>query len=386
MSGEAGAAPEPRDALAVCLYIEQLRRAVPGGIGTYAGGLVKGLKELGERHVTLLASATAKRPDPLEALGYAVSTIRLPGPLLVRLADRGLLRLRRGGRVLPPGLAAAHSVSSALPPLLRGSVPMTVMVHDLAWRTVPGSTTRRGAEWHEAALRRAARHADRLVVPSGQTAEELLGAGLGIADERVVVIEEGVDHLAPLDDAARAAGAARLRAIGLDGRPYLLSVGTLEPRKNLSRVVEAYATVAGRRPDVPALVLVGPKGWGPRLVAAAGVHLAGKVSPAELTGLYAGAVAVVYVPLSEGFGLPAAEAMSLGVPVVASRRVPSVAGAALEVEAGDAGSIADGLERVLGDDATRRAVVEAGLERTARFRWSEAARSHVALWRALAHG
>ena len=384
-SPPSGRQPSAASGSEICLYVEQLRRAVPGGIGTYARGLVKGLDEIGLRGVILLASRPSRRPDPLERLGHPLRTVPLPGAVLVRLADRRLVRLRPGGPVLPSSVSIVHSVSSELAPVRRGTA-CTVTVHDLAWRRDPATTTRRGAAWHEAALRLAAREADRIVVPSRQTADDLLGAGLDIAGDRVVVIGEGVDHLAPLDGRAMKAAARRLASLGLAGRPYILSVATLEPRKNLRRLLAAHLLWSSISPGVPDLVLVGPKGWGRDLPPSRAAHLAGEVTDSELTGLYAGALAVVYVPLAEGFGLPAAEAMSLGVPVVASSAVPSAAGAAIEVDPTDVESIAEGLRRAVEDDEARRSAVRAGTERAMGFRWREAARAHAELWEALGRG
>jgi alpha-1,3-rhamnosyl/mannosyltransferase len=112
------------------------------------------------------------------------------------------------------------------------------------------------------------------------------------------------------------------------------------------------------------------------------VVLAGSVDAAPLAALYAGARAQVYVPLVEGFGLPAVEAMAAGVPVVASP-MPSTGGAALEVDPLDTGAIADALVQVTTDEATRSGLVQAGAERASRLTWKAAARRHQEIWTAL---
>ncbi|MEA2716720.1 MAG: hypothetical protein QOI99_1037, partial [Actinomycetota bacterium] len=130
------------------LVAEQLRRPVPGGIGTYVRGLVGGLGAAGPERVdvTLWTSrAPGAGPDPLAALGRVV-TSRLPGRVLTRAWDRGLCPPPAGGDVV-------HASSLAVPPA--GPAPMSVMVHDLAWRHEPDAYPRRGRAWHEAALRRA---------------------------------------------------------------------------------------------------------------------------------------------------------------------------------------------------------------------------------------
>ena len=137
------------------------------------------------------------------------------------------------------------------------------------------------------------------------------------------MIPMGSDHLPPPDSTA---GAAHLARLGIHG-PFLLSVGTLEPRKNQARLIEAYGRIRGSLPEPWPLVMVGPTGWGEQVAPATGVILAGLVSPAELSALYAMARLLAYVPLIEGFGLPPVEAMAFGTPVVASP-LPSTAGAA----------------------------------------------------------
>ncbi len=377
----------------VSVLAEQLRRPVPGGIGTYAGGLLQGLRTSGASGISLLATRAPVRPvkhlptgssgssDPLSQLGFPLRTIGLPSAAFTRLADLGLVVLRPGGRWLESDISVVHSVSSLTVRVER--VALTATVHDLAWRRFPETFPRRGRAWHEAALRRVAGRAERIVVPSDATAADLLGAGLGVAPDRIVVIPEGVDHLAPLDNAARSAAASVLAALGLGSRHYLLCVGTLEPRKNLHRLLEAYELAASRLRDPPALVVVGPKGWGRRLRPPPGAVLAGRVTDVELTGLYAGAIALAYVPLAEGFGLPAAEAMSLGVPVVAGPEVPSAAGAAVEADPWNTESIAAALRRVVVDDDARREAVAKGRERSAAYRWEVAAGAHARMWEEL---
>ncbi|HEX2273218.1 MAG TPA: glycosyltransferase family 1 protein, partial [Acidimicrobiales bacterium] len=303
----------------VVVVAEQLRRGVPGGIGTYVRGLAQGMRALGADgpDLTLWASrAPGRGTDPVAALGPLV-TSPLPGPVLVWAWDRGLGGF--GGRA-----DVVHATSLAVPP--RRRAPVTAMVHDLAWRRVPDAYPTRGRRWHEAALGRAVARASVLVTPSSATADDLVGAG---ADPlRVEVVEEGADHL-PAPDHASAH--ARLRQAGVDG-PYLLTVSTLEPRKNLGRLVAAYHAARPRLPEAWPLVVVGPSGWGEQAPPAGeGVVLAGPVEAATLAALYARARVVAYVPLVEGFGLPAVEAMAAGAPVVASP-MPSTGGAALEVD------------------------------------------------------
>ena len=156
-------------------------------------------------------------------------------------------------------------------------------------------------------------------------------------------------------------------------------MGTLEPRKNLARLITAYEQVRGSLPEPWPLVLVGPSGWGERIEPQPGVVMTGLVRPTELSALYATARLLAYVPLLEGFGLPPVEAMAFGAPVVASP-LPSTAGAAYEVDPRSVDSIAGGLLRVAVDEVERERLRTAGSKRSGELAWSSIARRHLEVW------
>lgn len=328
---------------------EQLRRAAPGGIGTYVRGLVGAL------------------PDDVDATLLAGPSW-LPGPLVTRAWDRGLLRA-------PTGFDVVHSPALATP-APRDRTPLVVALHDVLWRDLPEAFPRRGRRWHEAALRRAVARGAHFVVPTAA-----VSGMVDVDAERVHLLEPmyGCDHLPPADGPA---AAALLDRLGVTG-PYLLTVGTLEPRKNLPRLVDAFVRARPHLPEPWPLVVVGPPGWGPALPPQPGVVLAGAVPAAVLAALYAGARCMAYVPLREGWGLPAVEAMAACTPVVATP-LPSTGGAALEVDPADTAAIADALVIAAGDERRRAELVTAGLLRTADLTWQAAARAHVEVWKAVA--
>jgi glycosyltransferase involved in cell wall biosynthesis len=405
----------PRGASQVLLVVEQLRRRVPGGVGTYARGLIKGLSTLegpSGVEVVLHASRFGRRlggtvsgrrsdaprsGDPLEEFGITTELSRLPSRVLTRAWDHGWVSA-------PKGFPVVHSVSTAFPGVVGSSLDgggrgaggaqaLVVCVHDVAWRRYPESTTKRGRSWHESALRRAIASAQVLVVPSAATARDVIDAGA--REDRISVMTEGADHLPPPDvDAAR----SLLERRGVKG-DYLLSVGTLEPRKNVAGLVQAYRAASSALGGEVPLVVVGPRGWGGREPGAVDVVYLGPVSLSILAGLYRLARTFVYVPLVEGYGLPPLEAMRSRVPVVVSSEVPSVSYRAgdfsrgdeaeprrrfaLSVDARDVDEIADAIVVASTDDSVRAELIEAGSELASSRTWRRCALEHVDIWKTL---
>jgi len=375
----------------VLIAVEQLRRNLPGGIGAYAQGLLRGIAQCAEDgdevDVTLFASRApggvlARATDPLSRFGRPVLLSHLPGPLLTRAWDHELLHA-------PVGFNVVHSVSSAFPSRRAdGEMRSVVTVHDLAWRRHPETATARGAKWHEASLRRAQESGSSLIVTSKFVAVDLISDG--VDPDRITIAHGGSDHLVPEDVEQTDALLARLEVPG----EFLLTVSTLEPRKNVDRLLQAYGQARAALPEPWPLVIVGPAGWGPELAGPKnqpGVIFAGAVTDAVLTGLYRRARAFAYVPLTEGYGLPPLEAMRIGTPSLIANEVPSVVDVgdrgpspALIVDPVDVDAMAEGLFVISTDDAVRAELVARG-EAHARSRtWRTTALQHIGLWRSLA--
>ena len=160
-------------------------------------------------------------------------------------------------------------------------------------------------------------------------------------------------------------------------RPYILSVGTLEPRKNLNRLIEAYQQL-NLGFD---LVIVGKFGWGERVKPVTGVRLLGFVPDEDLAGLYSGAQVFVYPSLEEGFGLPVLEAMACGCPVVTSgvSSLPEIGGqAAVYVEPASVKNIGEGIKTALGKQGAMRSL---GLVQARRFSWVKTAKETLKIYR-----
>jgi glycosyltransferase involved in cell wall biosynthesis len=259
--------------------------------------------------------------------------------------------------------------------------PSVVTVHDLGFLAYPETHTWSQRAYLGWTTRRHVRRATRLIADSAATRDDLV-ARYGAAPDRVTVVHLGVD--AAMRAPAAAAVAPALRRSGLDpARRYVLHVGTLQPRKNLARLVRAFGRLTAAWADLD-LVLVGRPGWGredlPALAHALGqshrVHFPGYVAREDLPALYAGAAVVAVPSLYEGFGLPVLEAMACGAPVVASRAssLPEVVGdAALLFDPLDEAAMAAVLDRVLGDGVLRARLARAGMERAGGFTWERCA-------------
>jgi glycosyltransferase involved in cell wall biosynthesis len=262
--------------------------------------------------------------------------------------------LRRRAR----GLDVLHCTTFRGPTGSPAAVVLTV--HDLALLRYPDAFPRWHRHYGSVGLRPTLRAADAIVTVSEFTRAELEELG-GVQGERIRVVPNGVDEVFVPDGPAA------------DG-DYVLTVATLEPRKNLARAVDA-ARLAGVE-----LRAVGARGWG-------GVDVegwVGEVTDAELAALYRGARCVLYLSLYEGFGLPVLEAMACGVPAVTSRGTAMeeiAGGAAVLVDPLDPGSIAQGIAEA---EARRSELVPLGIAHASEFTWSRAADAVEELWRELA--
>ena len=258
-----------------------------------------------------------------------------------------------------------------------------VTVYDLTALLLPEYHTSETLELQAAKLRFAQEGADAVVAISEATRRDLV-AHLRIPPERVHVVCGGVDAaFRPIAERERLTRV--LATVGLECQTYILHVGTLEPRKNLIRLVEAYGLLRGEiPPPCPRLVLAGTGGWECealfRRIAALdledSVIWLGPVADELLPSLYNGALLFVYPSLYEGFGLPVLEAMACGVPVVASNAgaLPEVVGdAGLLINPLDTHALATAMGSVLADETWRATLAARGTARAREFSWRRAA-------------
>ncbi|MDZ7675250.1 MAG: glycosyltransferase family 1 protein [Acidimicrobiales bacterium] len=353
----------------VAIPFELCWHDVPGGTARSAIDLAAALDRRDD--VEVVGVAARHRAPPAPAWRPTVRVHQLPLPrLLLYETWHGLRRPRVEAATGPVDLL--HVAGAAV---AASRAPMVVTVHDLAWRHHPDYFTRHGLRFFRRALRLVVDEAAIVFVPSMATLDDCVDAGLDRG--RLRHVPWGVD--VPSDDPGISTAEVRAR-FGIHG-DYVVTVGTLEPRKNLRGLLRAWQVLD--RDDVT-LVVVGPEGWGDVVEPSAvpdRVVRTGFVDREVRDALYRGAVASVYPSVFEGFGLPVLESMALGCPVVTSAGTSCEelvsGGAGLAVDPHDPERIAAGLAELLDDAELRARVVAAGFERAAGHTWERAAQQVV---------
>jgi glycosyltransferase involved in cell wall biosynthesis len=336
------------------------------GVGNYIRGSLLGLAALGGHELVAFSPASVRGRRLIESsLDGIAAERRLPVVPAAHALRTGWSRLGTPAVQRVVGSLDVLHFSDWWYPPQRGGLRST-MIHDLVPLHHPEWVHRRTFRMHAAKYEHARRTADVIITNSHFTADDVVRT-LGIRRDRVHVAYPGVDVAFTPEGARRDLG-----------RPYLLTVATLEPRKNLETLIDAYALV--RDLDV-ALAVVGAEGWGAQpSLEREGIIPLGYTLPDELAALYRGAAAVVYPSRYEGFGMPIVEAMACGAPVVASAH-PSLdeasGDAALRAVADDALGIAAAIREALEGSHT---LVERGLAHAARFTWEANAHGHLAAW------
>jgi glycosyltransferase involved in cell wall biosynthesis len=272
--------------------------------------------------------------------------------------------------------------------------PVVVSIHDLSFEHLPQTFKRRSRTQLRLTVRHSARRAARIISLSEHGRRDIIET-YGITAERVSAIPLAApSHFAPVQDNREL---QRVRHnYGIDG-DYILTVGSIQPRKNLARLVQAYASLRGNKSadKLPKLVLVGKSGWlydeTLRALKETGVAdtvvLTGYVPQEDLPALYSGALCFVYPSYFEGFGLPPLEAMKCGAPVIVGNKtsLPEVvADAALTVDPFDVEAIASAMQRVIESPALREELSIKGQARAETFDWRETARKTLAIYQEVA--
>jgi len=352
------------DPVRVAYTLEQCWHDVPGGT---AVATLRVLDELLHRDdVELVAVAGRHRRAPAAAFRPPVDVERLPlaRPWLYEAWNRfEWPRVERATGAVD----VCHS-TIAIPAATRS--PHVVTVHDVAFVHTPDRFTGHGARVMAAGLERC-RRAALVLCPTRATADDL--TELGFDAGRIRIVPWGVDHIVPTTD-----DLDRVRRRHDLPEHFVLFVGTIEPRKNLTRLAEAVARLDAPMP----LVVAGASGWGDvEVTADADVRFVGFVPHGDLHALYAQADVFAYPSLQEGFGMPILEAMATGTPVVTSRggaTEEAADGAAVLVDPTDVDAIAAGLSEAL---ERRDDLVAAAHRRATRATWAAAADATVAAYR-----
>ncbi len=355
--------------MALTIAIDASRTTVARRTGTenYALQLIRAMLRLDSPHRFVLYFRDQPSPDLFPARARVEQRI-IPW-------RRAWTHTRFALTVLRDRPDVTFVPAHALPLWMPG--PAVVTVHDLGYVYFPEAhptLARRYLDW---STRHSVNQAAQVIVDSLATSQDL-AAHYGVPESRIKLVYPGVDEsLAPVTD-PKTLMALRTR-YKLPAR-YLLFVGTLQPRKNIARIVQGYARWRESEPGTDvALVLAGQRGWlfDPDWVSGVkGVLLPGYIDDADVAALYSGALALVFPTLHEGFGFPVLEAMRCGTPVITSNTssLPEVAGdAALLVNARDVGEIAKAIGRLVSSAVLRADLITKGFEQAQKFTWTRAA-------------
>ena len=358
------------------------------GLGRYADSLVRALHPQLEAQLALFynreigvepLAGLEQLPSRTVSLGYK------PWRMLVWLGQLGNVSLNR----LLPNAQLFHATEHLLPPLK--DIPTVLTVHDLIFYHLPEHHKALNRWYLNATMPLYCRRADHIIAVSEATRQDLLNR-YHIAPEKITVIYEAADpQFRPQTDQRITAVRQRYN---LPER-YLLYVGTIEPRKNLTRLLRAWERLYTAK-QAPPLVIVGKRGWLASDFFAAletspeheNVLLTGFVHDQDLPAVYAGATAFVFPSLYEGFGLPPVEAMACGAPVACANTssLPEVVeDAALKFNPKNLEAMTDTLRRVLNDVDLQADLRTRGLRRAAEFSWARTAQQTLEVYEKLLH-
>ncbi len=370
------------------------------GIGRFTRELICALLALDAPHEYVLFAATGGLPrsvlEPrlahmIRAAGGSRSKFEICD--LKFLSDDWLHRIWHRARLpIPIQIALGrvdlfHEPDFVLPPTLPRT-PTIVTVHDLSFIRDPDSAFPPLRRYLNRVVPRSVARATRILADSLATKNDL-GELLGTPPEKITVMYGGVDaHFQPVREPQRITVLRNKYRLGAE--PFILGLGTIQPRKNYQRLIRAFSNIKYQVPNIK-LIIAGGKGWlyddifaeVRRLGLEGQVVFPGFVDDEDLPALYSAAELLAYPSLYEGFGLPVLEAMACGTPVVTSNvsSLPEVSGdAALLVEPSDVNAMAEAMCRLLQDANLRQQLVAQGFEQARQFTWDKAARQLLEMY------
>ena len=353
-----------------------------GGNESYATNLIEALAEIDQTNRYTLY--VTKR-EAVERFGNRWSNFSvrstLPHTPLIRIPLTLSAELRRNP------VDVLH-VQFTAPPF--SPCPVVVSIHDLSFEHLPQTFKWRSRKQLRITVRRTARQASKVIALSEYARNDIVNTYHVSPDKISVIPLAAGDHFRPIRDEEEL---QRVRqTYGIEGE-YMLSVGAIQPRKNLGRLVAAYSHLRGAKPEgkLPKLVLAGKCAWLydetlraiKELELSDSIILTGYVPDSDLPALYSGALCFIYPSYFEGFGLPPLEAMQCGVPVIVGDRtsLPEVVGdAGLLVDPFDVDALAAAIEKVVSDSNLRAKLSVQGLARAKLFEWRETARQTLAVY------
>jgi len=367
------------------------------GIGRYTRELVRALAELDRENDYVLFAAAGGQQQEARYKGQELANTGWPPNFqtcAVPLSDRALailwqrLQLPLWVELATGPVDIFHSPDFVLPPLRRAKTLVTV--HDLSFIRLPECADANLRAYLNKVVPRSVHRADLVLADSQNTKDDLVEL-LDVEPDKIEVVYPGVEErFHPIEDQALLEEVRK--RYNLPPR-FILGLGTLQPRKNFTTLIEAFADLRFAICDLR-LVIAGGKGWlyedifaiVERLGLEEQVSFPGFVADEDLPALYNLADLFVFPSLYEGFGLPPLEALACGKPLVASNAssLPEVVGeAGLMVEATDAEALAEAMKRVLEDNALREGMIAKGLEQARQFTWQKAAAKLLSLYEAL---
>ncbi len=352
------------------------------GIGRYVRELVNALSLLDEETQYRLFVAGTKQHITPPADNFSCRTTRITPKWLARVWHR--LQVPLPVTTFTGQIDLFHATDFVLPPT---SAHTLLTVHDLSYVRVPDAASPRLKQYLDRVVPRSVKKADHILADSQATKDDLIAIYDTPAD-KITVLLSGVDSRFQVMDAQYVTLQNRYN---LPPGPFLLSVGTIQPRKNYTRLIYALHRLRQQGFDLD-LVIAGGKGWldGPMYQAIdatnqrSRIHLIGFVDDDDLLALYNLAYGFVFPSLYEGFGLPVLESMACGTPVLTSSvsSLPEVAGdAAIIVDPYDLDELTNGLRQLVDDATLRQTLIKRGLERVKQFTWGRAARQLQAVYR-----
>ncbi|MDG2351277.1 MAG: glycosyltransferase family 1 protein [Acidimicrobiales bacterium] len=361
------------NSIKVAYLIEQCWHRVPGGTAVAAVNLAEEMCRIEGIDLVGIAANHKKNPQKPIPENMKIVNSKFPRQILYEMWNK--LNIPKAEN-LAKSVDLVHASGGAIPPT---DLPLVATIHDLSWREEKDWSPPRGRRFAETWLDKA-RKAERIICPSKTTFNDLVKAGFDEQRIRVIplgVRKKNVDNQQVED----------LLEENSISTPFVLWVGTIEPRKNIPTLLQAMKQI----PEIP-LVLVGPKGWESDLQSLIApiedrVKIIGEVDEVTKHAWYKAASVFCFPSLMEGFGLPVAEAMSHGTPVVTSSTTATaeVAGdSTLLIDPKSAEDIADSITKILNKPEVAKELSEKGLERVKKMTWKDTALATVDIYREVA--